>query len=170
MEDEQSIADQYDRPSKSQLKRDMDALQQLGEQLTHLGADDLARMPISDSLSRALAEYKRVKGRGAMRRQLQYIGKVMRNEDGEAIAEALEQARAGSVEDKRRLHLTEQWRDRLLEQGDEALGDFLSGHPQADRQQLRQLIRGAAQEQARGKPPASARKLFRYLKETLFND
>jgi ribosome-associated protein len=157
-----------ERPSKSQVKREMQHLQALGEQLTRLPADALDAFPVGNDLRAAIAEHRRLKGREALRRHLQYIGRLMRGEDAAAIEQALEAARSGGMEEKRRLHLTEQWRDRLLQQGDDALADFLGEHPGADRQHLRQLLRSAAQEQARGKPPAAARKLFKYLREVLF--
>ncbi len=157
-----------DRPSKSQLKRHMEQLQHLGGELVKLHPEALGRIPLGEDVRAAIAEYHRLKGREGMRRQLQYIGRLMRSEDGAAISAALVQAQSGGLEEKRRLHLTEQWRERLLEQGDSALGGFLDKHPQADRQRLRQLIRAAALEHERGKPPAAARKLFRYLREILF--
>ena len=163
--------EQYpDRPSKSQIKREMQHLQELGEQLSKLSPEALAKIAIADALRDAIAEHRRLKGREALRRHRQYIGRLMRDEDAGAIEQALEAAQSGSVEEKRRLHLTEQWRDRLLERGDSALADFLAEFPGADRQHLRQLLRTAAQEQARGKPPAAARKLFKYLREMLFSD
>ncbi len=157
-----------DRPSKSQLKRHMERLQRLGEELVKLHPEALGCIPLGEDVRAAIAEYHRLKGREGMRRQLQYIGRLMRSEDGAAISAALVQAQSGGLEEKRRLHLTEQWRERLLEQGDSALGGFLDEHPQADRQRLRQLIRAAALEHERGKPPAAARKLFRYLRDILF--
>ncbi len=157
-----------ERPSKSQIKREMEHLQALGQQLIKLNPEALEAIAIHDDLRAAIAEHRRLKSREALRRHLQYIGRLMRGENAAAIEKALEAAQSGSVEDKRRLHLTEQWRDRLLEQGDEALADFLGEYPDADRQHLRQLIRTAAQELARGKPPAAARKLFKYLREVLF--
>ncbi len=157
-----------ERPSKSQLKREMEHLQKLGGELVKLQAETLERFPLADDLRNAIAEYHRVKGHEAVRRQLQFIGRLMRNEDGVAISKALAQVRSGSLEEKRRLHLAEQWRNRLLEEGDPALGELLDKHPGADRQQLRQLIRSAALEHERGKPPAASRKLFRMLREILF--
>jgi len=154
-----------ERPSKSQIKREMQHLQDLGQQLAKLAPDALSAIAVNDDLRAAIAEHHRLKGREALRRHLQYIGRLMRKEDATSIEKALQAAQSGSVEDKRRLHLTEQWRDRLLLQGDEALADFLDGHPGADRQHLRQLVRKAAQEQVRGKPPAAARKLFKYLRQ-----
>ncbi len=157
-----------DRPSKSQLKRDMQRLQYLGGELVKLHPGALERIPLGEEVRAAIAEYHRVRGREGLRRQLQYIGRLMRGEDGAAVHAALERAQSGGLEEKRRLRLTEQWRDRLLGQGDLALTEFLDAHPRADRQQLRQYIRAAAREHKRGKPPAAARKLFRYLRETLF--
>jgi ribosome-associated protein len=153
-----------ERPSKSQRKREMHQLQALGERLVELNQEQIAGIPLGTELLQALEEMRRIKGREARRRQLQYIGKLMRHEDGNAIAAALERLRAGGIEQTRRLHQLERWRDRLIEQGDGALGELIAAHPGADRQQIRQLVRGARREQELHKPPAASRKLFRYLR------
>ena len=154
-----------ERPSKSERKREMLRLQALGERLADLGPEPLERVPVSAELQAALAELGRIKAREGRRRQLQYIGRLMRGEDTDAIAQALARLEAGSTAEKRRLHQLEQWRERLLSEGDGALGTFLDQHPAADRQHLRQLIRGAQTERDQQRPPAAARKLFRYLRE-----
>jgi ribosome-associated protein len=124
----------------------------------------LARVPVSAELRAAVEEMRRLKAREARRRQLQYIGRLMRAEDADAIAQAVAEAEAGSAAAKRRLHLLERWRERLLGEGDSALAAFLDAHPDADRQHLRQLIRRARFELDQGRPPAASRKLFRYLR------
>jgi ribosome-associated protein len=153
-----------ERPSKSQRKREMHQLQALGERLVELNQEQIAGIPLGTELLQALEEMRRIKGREGRRRQLQYIGKLMRHEDGDAIAAALERLRAGGIEQTRRLHQLERWRDRLIEQGDGALGELIATHPGADRQQIRQLVRSARREQELNKPPAASRKLFRYLR------
>jgi len=159
-----------ERPSKSERKREMHRLQTLGERLTELNSDQLSEISLGSKLLEALAEMRRLKGREARRRQLQYIGRLMRHEDGEAIAAALERLKAGGIEQTRRLHELERWRDRLIAEGDEALGELIEVHPGADRQQVRQLVRTARQEQEREKPPVASRKLFRYLREVLSSE
>ena len=153
-----------ERPSKSQRKREMHQLQALGERLVELNQEQIAGIPLGTELLQALEEMRRIKGREARRRQLQYIGRLMRHEDGDAIAAALERLRAGGIEQTRRLHQLERWRDRLIEQGDGALGELIATHPGADRQQIRQLVRSARREQELNKPPVASRKLFRYLR------
>lgn len=153
-----------DRPSKSQIKREMHELQALGERLVKLNEEATAKVPISDRLATALTEMRRLSKREARRRQLQYIGKLMRTEDGPAIEQALERLEAGGVAQTRLLHESENWRDRMIADGDAALSGFLSAHPEADRQQLRQLIRTAQKERDHNKPPAASRKLFRYVR------
>ena len=153
-----------ERPSKSQRKREMHQLQALGERLVELNSEQIAGIPLGAELLQALEEMRRIKGREARRRQLQYIGRLMRHEDGDAIAAALERLRAGGIEQTRRLHQLERWRDRLIEQGDDVLGELIAAHPDADRQQIRQLVRSARREQELNKPPAASRKLFRYLR------
>lgn len=153
-----------ERPSKSQRKREMHLLQALGERLVELKPEQISEIPLGTALLEALREMGRIKGREARRRQLQYIGRLMRLEDGDAIAAALERLKAGGIEQTRRLHQLERWRDRLIEQDDGALEELLAAHPGTDRQQVRQLVRSARKERKLNRPPAASRKLFRYLR------
>jgi len=154
--------------SKSQRKRDMQALQALGEQMTRLSAAQLASLPISDRLAEALKEATRITRHEARRRHLHYIGKVLRSEeDPEALARTVAAFDAGSEEHTRRLHLAERWRERLLEGGNEVLTEFVAFCPSADVQHLRNLIRNGKQEVAKGKNTGQTRKLFRYLRECI---
>jgi ribosome-associated protein len=157
-------------PSKSQRKRDMHRLQQLGEQLADLTPEQWERLPLDDGLREALAELRRIHSREARRRQLQYLGRLMRDADGEAIAAALERLQQTSLAAVRHLHRLEYWRDRLLAEGDPAVTELLTEHPQLVAQTLRQLTRNAQRERVREQPPAAARKLFRYLRDTLDPD
>jgi ribosome-associated protein len=154
-------------PSKSQRKRDMQRLQQLGAQLADLGPEQWTRLPLEDGLRDALEELRRIPSREARRRQLQFIGRLMRDADATAIAAALERLQQAGLAQVRRLHQLEEWRDRLLAEGDAAVTELLAEHPQLVAQTLRQLTRNARREQDRGQPPATARKLFRYLRDTL---
>lgn len=106
-----------------------------------------------------------MKASGARNRQLKYISKLIRNEDVSVLERYLEEAGDARRKEAHLLHRLEQWRERLLEQGDAAINDLLTEFPHADRQQLRQLLRTAQKEQQQQKPPAAARKLFRYLRE-----
>jgi len=155
--------------SKSQMKREMQQLQQLGDTLLTLKPEVLAGFSLSTPLYDALKEAKWIKHREGKRRQMQFIGKLMRSEPADRIA-AIEQFLQRQQQQAQRAtqqhHQVERWRDRLLSQSN-AIEDFLQQHPQADRQWLRQTLRQSQREQEQNKPPATARKLFHYLKEIL---
>lgn len=153
-----------DPPSKSQLKRESTALQDLGEALVALPADRLKRLDLPDNLRIAVNEARRITAHGALRRQYQYIGKVMRNIDPAPIRAQLEVFAGKSREHKAWLHGLERWRDRLLADGN-ALGELVAEHPDADIQQIRTLIRNALREREQSKPPRAFRELFRILRE-----
>jgi ribosome-associated protein len=150
-------------PSKSQLKRDMQALQELGAELVQLPEQQLASLDLPEKLRDAVGLARRITSHGALKRQRQYIGKLMRDVDPAPLRAALEQFRSTDKLSKARFQETERWRDRLIAEGDTALAEFLERRPQADRQHLRRLVREAAQEAAQGRPPRSARELFRYI-------
>ncbi len=158
----------FDEPqpkSKSELKREMTALQKLGEELVNLPAAKLEKIPMDELLEEAVMLARRLKNREGKRRQLQYIGKIMRNTDSEAIQQKLESFHHQSQSFRQAQHKLEQWRDRLLNEGDAAITDLLNTHPELDRQHLRQLIRQANEEASQNKPPAASRKIFKYLRE-----
>jgi ribosome-associated protein len=162
------IDDDYDRPSKSQLKREMTALQALGEELLTLPADRLARLALPDTLADALREAKRLTKHEARRRQMQYIGRLMRDVDPEAIKEALDEYHGLSAAANARHHAVERLRQRLLD--DEAvLGEIAEANRSADLQQLRQLRRNAIKERDADKPPRAFRELFRVLRDMTEN-
>lgn len=153
--------------SKSQIKREMEALQALGLCLTELNSDQLDQVPMGESLDGAIREYQRLKKGEAKRRQMQYVGRVMRGideKDIDAITHAINSFDASHVEHTQRFHQIENWRDRLLTEKT-ALTDYLVQFPEADVQHLRQLIRNAQKEQSQQKNLGSTRKLFRYLRE-----
>lgn len=152
-------------PSKSQLKRDAHALQQLGTDLLEVKEDTWQTLQLPDGLIAALREAKRMPSRGARKRQLQYIGKLMRDVDPEPIQHYFEQLRLETRHQARKHHELEDWRDRMIAEGDAAIEAFLESRPVADRQQLRQLVRQAKKEQAADKPPKSSRALFRYIRD-----
>lgn len=151
--------------SKSQIKRELHALQDLGERLTTLKPDVLAKLPLTDALQRALAEAPKHKAHIARKRHLQYIGKLMREQDIEAIVGLIDQLDSSTREYNERFHALERWRDRLIEGGDSALESFVVDYPDTDRQHLRGLIRHAQHEAAHNKPPAAARKVFKYIRD-----
>lgn len=155
----------YEEKSKSQVKREMHALVDLGRKLTTLKQDQLALLPLTDMLRKALSDAPKHKSNIANKRHMQYVGKLLRDQDIDFIQSFLEQIDSSSREYNERFHALEQWRDRLATEGDAALAEFVNQYPEADRQHLRQLIRQAQQEAAKEKPPAAARKIFKYIRE-----
>lgn len=153
-------------PSKTQRKKEMSALQDMGTQLVKLPRGRLEKLDLPEPLLDALLEAQRITSHGAIRRQMQLIGKIMRDVDAEAIAGQLAEIRGESDSAKAEFHALERWRARLLEQ-DEALTEWLARHPGGDVQLMRQLIRNARKEAAEGKPPKSSRALFRLLRDSL---
>jgi len=155
-----------ERPSKSQLKREMHALQALGERIIAMSPAERARFPLSEDMLAAVEETGRIRSHEGRRRHMQYVGKVMRREDLTAIQAVFDEI---EQEERRRdlaFHRLEKWRDRLIDEDDSAVEAFIAEHPDADRQALRQLIRNAKSERERGKPPTNARKLFKLIRET----
>ena len=152
-------------PSKSQLKREAEELQALGKRMTELRPDQQAKLPIDDRLRAAIEEYGRIRANGAKRRHMQYIGKLMRDADAEAIRAVVDRFDSASALHNQLFHDMERWRERLIEEGNEALQAFIESHPNADIQHLRQLVRNAQRERAREQSPTHARKLFRYIRE-----
>ena len=153
--------------SKSQRKRDCHALQDLGTELVKLSQADLDKIPLDEELRQAIHEARRIKQRGAQKRQLQFIGKLLRQRDGEALREAYERVMHPFQEDIKHFHQLEKWRERLLDDGDAALEELLQEQPDIDRQHIRQLIRTARNEKKSNKPPRAARELFQYLKQLM---
>lgn len=153
--------------SKSQLKREMLELQALGKELLEMKEQQLATFPLSEDLRNALAEYGRIRKHEAKRRQMQYIGRLMRTEDHEGIAEAFDrinQERRRSVQEEK---LADEWRNRLLEGDANTITEFVDEYPETDRQALRQAVRNAVAEHQAGKPPTQSRKLFRLIRQVL---
>lgn len=153
--------------TKSQIKREMLGLQDLGEELVKLSQSQLEKIPMSDKLRDAIALAQRITSNGAMVRQLQFIGKLMRDEDVEPVQRALNELRFSAQKQAQHFHQLERWRDRLIAEGDVALTELMQLHADADRQQLRQLIRQAQKEQKESKAPAAARELFRVLRDIM---
>ena len=153
--------------SKSQRKRDAEAAQQLGKDILGLSHDDQKSIDLPENLSKALDDARRIRKNSALKRQLQYIGKLMRHIDLEPIQEQYLKLTNHYGKDVKEFHKLEKWRDRLLAEGDKALEELINEAPNTDRQHLRQFIRQSAKETKLKKPPKSAREIFKYLK-TLF--
>jgi ribosome-associated protein len=158
--------DYDDIPSKSARKREMTARQELGVALCDLSPRELAKIPIEDEgLLTAIRESAGIRQNSAQRRHRQYIGKLMRRVDPQPLQQALDalyQSRRAQTQTFQEL---ETLRDTLIAEGDKALTQILNRSPNADRQQLRQLVREAQREAKADKPPAASRRLFRYLRE-----
>jgi len=150
--------------SKTRKKREMHELQALGVALAELSESQLKEMRLGEDLLEALLEAKRIRSHEAKRRQMQYIGRLMREVDPAPIRSRLAELEGSSAQASARHRRLETWRERLLGD-DEALTAFAAEHPGADLQALRTLIRNARKEQKESKPPRAYRELFRVLKE-----
>lgn len=151
--------------SRTQLKKEATALQKMGERLVTLSDDQLSRMGLPAALIEAIVVVRTMKSRGARRRQMQYIGSIMRSVDKEPIDQALLEIEQGAYRQAKTFHRIERWRDRLVAGEDAVFENILETFPDADRQRLGQLVRSARKEKEKNAPPKSARNLFRYLKD-----
>ena len=159
--------DDADRgPSRSQKKRDVEALQDLGALLVELPAAQFKRMDLPDELRAAVAACRKITQNGALRRQKQFIGKLMRSIDAAPIQAQLDAFNGVNIAETAQLHQAERWRDKLLA-GSDALTAFVNDYPAADATRLRQLIRAAHDETAKSKPPRAFRELFQLIRETM---
>jgi ribosome-associated protein len=163
VEDIDNDADEYSGPSKSQLKREMTALQDLGAELVALSKERLAKIDMPERLRDALRDAQRFTKHEAKRRQMQYIGKIMRDIDAAPLRAAMDEIKGVSEAANIRQHQLERLRTRLME--DEAVfSEVARDYPHADMQHLRQLRRNALKEAQQGKPPRAYRELFRELR------
>jgi ribosome-associated protein len=153
-------------PSKSQLKREMHVLQGLAERMVALPRVELERLALSAATWAAIDETPRIKDLRALRRHYKRIAKLLARDDTDAVHALLHEKEVLARREAARHHVVECWRDRLIEEGDDALRVFLEECPGADRQQLRSLVRAAQRDREKGRPE-SARKLFRMLREAL---
>lgn len=156
-----------EKPSKSQLKRDMIDLQKIGETLVNLSDHELAKIPLPESLFEAIKFAQSLKSHESIRRQLQYIGKLMREVDQEQIKTALKNLKMNAEANTRQFHQIEQWREQLITVGDDALKQFIETYPNTDTQHLRQLIRNAKHDRSNNKNTGSEKKLFQYIREIM---
>jgi ribosome-associated protein len=158
---------EYDRPSKSELKRQSNELQKLGEQLIEAPRDRVKRVPMPENVRDAILMCQTITNHEGRRRQLQYVGKMMRTLDEEEVGiiqRTIESWKGASKAETASLHALERRRDKLLAD-DKALTQLLEEHPQLDVQHLRTLIRNARKEQAENKPPKAYREIFQILKD-----
>lgn len=155
-----------ERPNKSQLKREMAALHDIAVRLVNLSDGATRKMPIDQTLQDAVSLARKIRNtREGYRRQLQLVTKLLRNTDHEAVQAELDGLQRSGDQENARFHALERWRDRILQEGDDAIQAFMNEHPNADRQKIRQLVRKVQKEQAEDKPPAAFRELFKTLRE-----
>ncbi len=149
--------------SKTKRKAEADAQQAIGVTLVGLPKDKLAKLELPETLLDAVNEAKRINSNGALRRQMQYLGRLMRDIDTAPIVDQLQRWEGSHNEENARFHRLEQWRSRLLED-ESALAEFINEYPNTEAQQIRNLIRNARREHAAGKPPKSSRELFKLIR------
>ncbi len=166
---QESITDSKNQPndepiSKTKLKAEADALQVLGVKLVDLPKDKLTKLNLPESLSDAINEAKRLTANGAIRRQKQYIGSLMRDIDTTQIVDQLHRWEGKHTAENAYFHMLERWRDRMIE-SPEVVAEWMKLHPNTDSQQLRTLIRNVQRELLANKPPKSSRELFKLIRE-----
>ena len=155
--------------SKTRRKQEMQALQTLGETLAKLPGEQLSKLDLPDALRDAIMQARQISQRGALRRQLQYIGRLMRDVDAGHIRNQLDSVQAGAVKDVAILHRAERWREQLLADED-ALAGFVSAYPSTDVQKLRTLLRNAKRDNEQQRSPRYFRELLRTIRQTLLDN
>ena len=153
--------------SKSQKKRDAEMLQKMGVDMIDLSLEKLDQIPLPDHLKRAIIEAKKLKSHGAIRRQAQLIGKLMRHSESADIIAAYEQLSAEHKMQSASFHQVEQWRTKLMQGGKEALTEFVDTYQPLDIQLLRQLVKKAIDEASKGQVTGASRTLFRHLRSCI---
>ncbi|MCW2257733.1 ribosome-associated protein [Providencia alcalifaciens] len=150
--------------SKSEIKRDAEILKKLGLELVELSKNELERIPLDAQLLDSIEIAQKITREGR-RRQLQFIGKLLRSRDVEPITEALDKLKNRHNQQVIIMHKLEDLRMRLVDNGDNVIEEVVSLFPHTDRQQLRVLVRNAKKEREGNKPPKAFRQIFQYLKE-----
>ncbi|MGB1327519.1 MAG: ribosome biogenesis factor YjgA [Porticoccaceae bacterium] len=154
-----------DLPSRSQLKRENQEFRDMGEQLVLLANSQLDKITLDDNIKAAIKEARRLKNLDARRRQIQYIGKLLRKIDVTEINHSLEKLNHQSQTFRQHFAKLEEWRNRFIIEGNDAIEDFIAQYPDADRQQLRNLQRQACREKALNKASTASEKLFKYIRQ-----
>ncbi len=153
--------------SKTEMKKELEEIQKLGEELTLLKPNVLETFPLTEELHTAIKDAQRFK-QEARRRQLQYIGRLMKqlymDEELDPIRAALDKYKNKHAQASHEFHRLEQLRDRLIAEGDSVINELINQHPDLDRQRMRQLVRQAKKEQGGNKPPKASREIFQILK------
>jgi ribosome-associated protein len=155
--------------SKTKLKAEADALQEIGVKLVALPASRLSQLELPERLIDAINEAKRITANGAIRRQKQYIGSLMRDIDVTPIVEQMQKWEGKNTAENAYFHQLENWRTRLIAD-ENSLSELMSAYPNVNSQQIRTLIRNARREASLNKPPKSSRELFKLLREITGED
>lgn len=163
-DDHEEGFEQYDGPSKSQIKRELDALKDLGRELIALPAADLEKLPLEERLLEAVVKAQPL-SKGALKRQTGYIGKLIADTDHQAIRTALAEMRQPHLQATQQFHQLESWRDRLLADDDTVMAELREQFTALDSQHLRQLVRNAQKEAKAEQSPKSARLIYKYLQQ-----
>jgi len=154
--------------SKTELKKDSKKIQAFGKKISELSFDEINSFNFTDSIFNAIKEYKLIKSNAAKKRQVQYLGKLLREIDLTSAYLQMEQLKNGSQLEIRNNHMVEAWRDRLI-QDKEALTELINHFPDIDIQKIRQLVQNAIKEKNEKKSPKYYRLIFKYLKENITN-
>lgn len=166
VESESSEQDEIDLgPSKSQIKRDCNHLTDLGEDILKLKSEELDSLELPDELKQAVFTALKIKSRSGLKRQRQYIGKLLRSLDSDNIEAQLKKIQHRHDTNNAAFKRLEKWRDKLIANDKQTLNDVISHFPNINRQHINQLIRAAHKEKELNKPPTGSRKLFKYLRE-----
>ncbi len=164
-EDGNSGTEEYAGPSKSQQKRESHHLVDIGEEILKLSREDITSLNLPDELEEAINTALKIKSRSGLKRQRLYIGKLLRAMNNETIEAQLRKIQHHHDTNTAHFKRLEKWRDSLIDNDKQTLGEVISRYPEIDRQHINQLVRAAHQEKQREKPPAASRKLFKYLRE-----
>lgn len=154
--------------SKTELKKDSKKIQAFGKKISELSFDEINSFNFTDSIFNAIKEYKLIKSNAAKKRQVQYLGKLLREIDLTSAYLQMEQLKNGSQLEIRNNHMVEAWRNRLI-QDKEALTELINHFPDIDIQKIRQLVQNAIKEKNEKKSPKYYRLIFKYLKENITN-
>jgi len=152
-------------PSKSAVKRECHHLLDVGEEILKLSTEDRHTLDLPEEIEAAIITALKIKSRSGLKRQRQYIGKLLRSADSEAIEIKLKKIQHRHDTNTAVFKKLEKWRDNLIDNDKETLNEVITRFPEVDRQHINQLIRAAHQEKKQDKAPAAARKLFKYLRE-----
>ena len=153
------------RPNKTRQKRELAEVQSLVMEIIRLGEGERDKLNLDAKFLEGVALAAKMKPSSGRNRQIKYLVKLLQKQDLAQVRQWFDNRDSRQAEENRRFHVLEQWRDRLVEEGDAALGEFLQQYPHTDRQQIRSLIRSASREKTTGKPAGAGRKLFRLLRE-----